>query len=356
MGILRKSIFQPGEGNSLFTPYITPEDVVSDPNIVHNAYLRNKISSNIIPESLPIPGITIDAPRKLSIEEQYMYENYIGLYNKYNAEVNLENISKYIPNTLFGCHVKLLNDGLPELSTLTPEKAKIMIEAHAFCIIDVTELSEYFEPQPGTVVYVQMLDESRTYGRIVAAQNYASGIAVTFAGQSADNFKGLAGLIGLGSFADSCGPKTFAQVVDSSDPESTIVSGLENAYMRGVYIGKLRTTIFNGVTIAAKTEPFWTTLYNAAQSEGIKLSLISGFRTMAKQRQLYGNGEKGKFVAKPGYSNHQNGIAFDICYASSKGVGADACAPQINWLRANARKFNFCQPMDYEPWHWEYRP
>lgn len=365
MTILRKSMFQPGENNSIMTPLITPEDIISDPNVVHNANLRSKISSNIMPESIPIPGITIDAPRKLNIEEQAMYENYIGLYNKLNAETNLKNAAKYIPNTVFGCHVKLLNDGLPELSTLTREKAKGLIKAHTFCIVDITELTEYFEPQPGTIVYVQMLDQARTYGRIIAAQNYASGIAVTYAGQTADNFKGLAGLIrlggGLGSYSDVCGHKDFAQVVDltpAQSPESEDRGPLtQNAYTRGVYIGKLNIVDINGwVKVAAKSYPFWTQLKEAALKDGISLTLISGFRTMERQRKLYGNGEKGKFVAKPGYSNHQSGIAFDICYASSAGFGAKECAPQINWLRANAKKFSFCQPMDYEPWHWEYRP
>lgn len=363
MGILRKSIFQPAENNSIMRPLLTPEDIISDPNIVHNSNLRSKLSSNIIPESLPIPGITLDPPRKLTVEEQTLYDNYMGLYNKLNSEMYFQKGAKYIPDTAFGCHVKLFNDGLPELSTLTREKANALIKAHAFCFIDITELSEHFEPQPGTVVYVQMLDEARTYGRIVAAQNYASGIAVTYTGQTADNFKGLAGLIGLGSglgsYSDVCGDRKFAEVVDlapAASPADQDVPGYENAYMRGIYIGKLITTTFKGVVIAQKTAPFWNLMNDAAAAEGVTLHLISGFRTMTKQRSLYGNGEKGKFVAKPGFSNHQNGIAFDVCYASSRGIGADACAKQINWLRANAKKFNFCQPMDYEPWHWEYRP
>jgi hypothetical protein len=350
MGILRKSIFQPGEGNSLFTPYITPEDVISDPNIVHNAYLRSKISSNIIPESLPIPGITIDAPRKLTIEEQYMYENYIGLYNKYNAEVNLENISKYIPNTLFGCHVKLLNDGLPELSTLTPEKAKIMIEAHAFCIIDVTELSEYFEPQPGTVVYVQMLDEARTYGRIVAAQNYASGIAVTFAGQAADNFKGLVGLIGSGAGLD-IGPKDnpLAYTPDLQAPESDNMEsqGYYNAYFKGRYIGKVKVVRFRGFNVREQAKNALEQMLIAAESEGINLTLSSAFRTTEQQANL--KEEKGDLAAETNRSNHQNGTAFDFNVSNEPPAYYD-------WLAANAQKYKFFRTVKREKWHWEYIP
>jgi len=360
MSVFRRGIFQPAENYSINTPLITPEDIASDPNVIHNANLRASISSNIVPNSIPIPGITLDVPRKLSIEEQQMYDHYTGLYNKFNADLNMAANTKYIPNTIFGCHVKLMNDGLPEISSVTQDKAKALINSHMFCIVDETELSEYFEPQPGTIVYVQMLDEGKTYGRIVAAQNYSSGIAVAFAGQTADNFKGLVGLVGSGgSFADQCGSKNHGLVVDippSQSPKDSVMEGYEDAYFRGVYIGKLKMNSFKGVPVAEKSYAPFVRMFDAAQSAGVTLSLISGFRTMAKQKSLYGNGEKGKFVARPGFSNHQNGMAFDFCYASSKGVGADKCAPQINWLRANAKTFQFCQPMSYEPWHWEYRP
>lgn len=354
MTLFRKGIFQPAENYSINTPLITPEDIASDPNVIHNANLRASISSNIVPNSIPIPGITLDVPRKLSIEEQQMYDHYTGLYNKFNADLNMAANTKYIPNTIFGCHVKLMNDGLPEISSVTQDKAKALINSHMFCIVDETELSEYFEPQPGTIVYVQMLDEGKTYGRIVAAQNYSSGIAVAFAGQTADNFKGLVGLVGSGgSFVDKCGPKTLASKVDLTPEQSPATEsreGFGNAYMKGVYLGKIKILKYKNIIIAEKTYEAFKNLYESAEKDGITLSLIVGFRTMEQQQRLYNSGLDSKLVAKPGYSNHQNGIAIDIC-----GKGSN-CGKQFEWLRANAKTFQFCQPMPYEPWHWEYRP
>jgi hypothetical protein len=350
MAIFRKSIFQPGENNSITTPIITPEDIVSDPYIVHNANLRSKIASNIIPESLPIPGITLDIPRKLNIEEQVMYENYIGLYNKYNANTNLETISKYIPDSVFGCHVKLLNDGMPEISTLTRDKGKALIQAHAFCIVDITELSEYFEPQPGTVVYVQMLDQSRTYGRIVAAQNYASGIAVTFAGQAADNFKGLVGLIGSGAGLD-IGPKDnpLAYTPDLQAPESDNMEsqGYYNAYFKGRYIGKVKVVRFRGFNVREQAKGALEQMLIAAENDGIKLTLASAFRTTQQQANL--KEEKGDLAAETNRSNHQNGTAFDFNVSNEP-------PEYYNWLAANAQKYKFFRTVKREKWHWEYIP
>ncbi len=57
-------------------------------------------------------------------------------------------------------------------------------------------------------------------------------------------------------------------------------------------------------------------LVRAAAQQGIQIRLISGTRTYAEQQALYEQGRTrpGKIVtnAKPGYSNHNFGTAFDI--------------------------------------------
>lgn len=57
----------------------------------------------------------------------------------------------------------------------------------------------------------------------------------------------------------------------------------------------------------------------------------------------------GNLAARPGYSNHQGGIAVDV------GVGGTASAV-YRWLAANAGRFGFVRTVKSEPWHWEYRP
>ena len=84
----------------------------------------------------------------------------------------------------------------------------------------------------------------------------------------------------------------------------------------------------------------------AAHADGVRLSLTSGFRTMAEQKRLYNcytskRCNNGNLAARPGYSNHQNGLALDISTSS--------------WLTRNAKRFGFVRTVSKESWHYEYR-
>ena len=69
-------------------------------------------------------------------------------------------------------------------------------------------------------------------------------------------------------------------------------------------------------------------------------------------RRLFENGI-GNLASKPGYSNHQNGIAFDLNTSGSGGTGTGTV---YNWLKENSWKFGFIRTVRSEHWHWEYRP
>ena len=84
----------------------------------------------------------------------------------------------------------------------------------------------------------------------------------------------------------------------------------------------------------------------AANAEGVRLSLTSGFRTMAEQKHLYGcyrsgSCNNGNLAARPGYSNHQSGTAVDVSTST--------------WLARNASRFGFVRTVSKESWHYEYR-
>ena len=83
----------------------------------------------------------------------------------------------------------------------------------------------------------------------------------------------------------------------------------------------------------------------AANAEGVRLSLTSGFRTMAEQKHLYecyqtGSCNNGNLAAKPGFSNHQSGLALDVSTST--------------WLARNASRFGFVRTVAQESWHYEY--
>ena len=69
-------------------------------------------------------------------------------------------------------------------------------------------------------------------------------------------------------------------------------------------------------TLLPEVRPMARALVQKAAAVGIRIKVISGFRTYEEQATLYAQGrtEPGKVVtnARPGYSNHNFGIAFDI--------------------------------------------
>lgn len=89
----------------------------------------------------------------------------------------------------------------------------------------------------------------------------------------------------------------------------------------------------------------------AAARAGVSLVVNSGFRTMAQQRYLYNcyltkKCNNGNLAARPGYSNHQGGIALDISTRNPR---------VFTWLKNNARRYGYVRTVPSEPWHWEYR-
>jgi D-alanyl-D-alanine carboxypeptidase len=113
----------------------------------------------------------------------------------------------------------------------------------------------------------------------------------------------------------------------------------------------------------------WQRMVEAAGTDGVRLLIVSGFRSAEYQAELIRRKlETGdaiddilKVVAAPGFSQHHTGRAVDIATPGSRPLteefeDSDAFA----WLTKNAEKhgFSMTYPRDnahgfiYEPWHW----
>ncbi len=124
-----------------------------------------------------------------------------------------------------------------------------------------------------------------------------------------------------------------------------------NAYIHGRPQQISVVSVGNGQYMRADAARGFLAMQAAARKAGINLSATSGFRTMQQQQRLYQmylNGT-GNLAAKPGYSNHQGGIAMDI--GGIGGYGTRAYA----WLKANAASYGFRNDVGGEPWHWTFR-
>ena len=111
----------------------------------------------------------------------------------------------------------------------------------------------------------------------------------------------------------------------------------------------------------------FTRMADAARSEGVTLRVISAYRTESYQRNLYnkkvratGQTNADNYSAKPGFSEHQTGLAVDInsTNASFDKTGA------YKWLENHAHEYGYIlrypkggkwiTGYEYEPWHYRY--
>ena len=128
-------------------------------------------------------------------------------------------------------------------------------------------------------------------------------------------------------------------------------------------------------------------MFSAARNDGVILRLISGYRSESEQNYLfytvYGGGEVADAKSsRPGYSDHQTGLAADIGATTDReqATGCDslttdsesngsnrACFGNITegiWLREHAHEYGFIMRYPkgkyeitgytYEPWHFRY--
>lgn len=107
-------------------------------------------------------------------------------------------------------------------------------------------------------------------------------------------------------------------------------------------------------------------MYDAAKAAGIELMIFSGYRDYEKQSVLYYQvyNQDDSISARPGFSEHQTGLALDI---SRPGDGLTLLfeqSPSFAWLMANGHKYGFILRFppgkesitgySYEPWHFRY--
>lgn len=112
----------------------------------------------------------------------------------------------------------------------------------------------------------------------------------------------------------------------------------------------------------------------AANEQGVAINVQSAFRSFALQTKLYnsyvstqGRAYAETYSAKPGYSEHQTGLAVDLGGSSNPACNLQNCFADTlegKWLAGNAYKYGFVlryprgsekiTGYSYEPWHYRY--
>ena len=148
-------------------------------------------------------------------------------------------------------------------------------------------------------------------------------------------------------------------------------------------------TVIGGILLANKQHPLpadyapgenpearasFERMAAAAAQEGIQLVAFSTYRSFGRQEELYegyvakdGRQAADRYSARPGHSEHQTGLAFDIGEAGQEQHWASttfADTPGGKWLAGNAHDFGFILRYPegkekttgymYEAWHFRY--
>jgi D-alanyl-D-alanine carboxypeptidase len=171
---------------------------------------------------------------------------------------------------------------------------------------------------------------------------------------------------GQHSLSDPASPWVVVNKHRPLSPADYVPADLVRPAVRLAVSGE--AALLNSTTAAAAEQ-----LFGAAAADGVVLTLASGYRSFATQTVTYGGyvntrgqAEADTASARPGYSEHQTGWAFDI------GDGGGACSfqpcfaeqPAALWARTNAHRFGFVVRYPstfqettgyyYEPWHLRY--
>ena len=129
---------------------------------------------------------------------------------------------------------------------------------------------------------------------------------------------------------------------------------------------------FYGHQLRAEAAKAADTMIDAAATDGVTLLVSSAYRSYAVQQQTYQywvsvNGQQvaDQLSARPGYSEHQTGLAID--FASPEGCRLEECYRDTRagqWLAKNAPRYGYILRFPdgrqsvtgyrFEPWHYRY--
>jgi zinc D-Ala-D-Ala carboxypeptidase len=121
--------------------------------------------------------------------------------------------------------------------------------------------------------------------------------------------------------------------------------------------------------LAPRAAVQWREMKSAAAKDNIELRLISGFRSVDRQRELIQKKlSEGiqlpailTVLAAPGFSQHHTGLALDLGTPNHPPLSEDfETTEAFRWLATHAQNFGFVMPYHrdnphgfiYEPWHW----
>jgi D-alanyl-D-alanine carboxypeptidase len=138
--------------------------------------------------------------------------------------------------------------------------------------------------------------------------------------------------------------------------------------------GAQLVSVAPGMKLRRDAADSYLAMQQAAAADGVALSLLSAFRSVEDQQQLFfsikaqrnqTSLDRARVSAPPGFSEHSTGFAIDLGDSSQPNTNLSPAFTETSafrWLRNNAARYQFTlsfpqgnpQGVNFEPWHWRY--
>lgn len=174
-------------------------------------------------------------------------------------------------------------------------------------------------------------------------------------------------------------PKTTTATFDKTkysvtDPSSIWVVVNKQHQLSPAQFSPSDLTTYGSATVSSKAANDLSAMIESASSASVTLTAVSSYRSYSTQNTLYNNyvASNGQtaadtFSARPGYSEHQTGLAIDFGSINNPSCNFDDCyatTPEGTWLAAHAYEYGFLlrytadkqsiTGYKNEPWHFRY--
>ena len=162
---------------------------------------------------------------------------------------------------------------------------------------------------------------------------------------------------------------------DTPDPDAHDIAVIDGVtYIDGVLIVNKTYALPETYAVMRDDAAFAALcrMFSDAKTAGVPLKVASGYRSYYDQRYIYngyvaanGQAAADRFSARPGHSEHQSGLAYDVDNPDSNSLlQSFGNTPAGIWLAENCHKYGFIirYPQGkehltgymYEPWHVRY--
>ncbi|MBQ3511060.1 MAG: M15 family metallopeptidase [Bacilli bacterium] len=163
-------------------------------------------------------------------------------------------------------------------------------------------------------------------------------------------------------------PYSNIKIINQPTKINTLVNKYN--YLDKNYIPDDLELVTSNIKLRKVAKKSFEKLVNSAKKENLYIIPVSGYRSYIYQEKLYnkysaidGKDKADTYSARPGHSEHQTGLAIDVCTKEKSYIEFENTI-EFKWMQENAHKYGFIlrypknkehiTTYQYEPWHYRY--